>query len=35
LATITLFSNPAIAVDGIGVAPTPDGFALSAHARLR
>jgi hypothetical protein len=35
LATITLFSNPAIAVDGVGAAATPDGFALSAHARLR
>jgi LmeA-like phospholipid-binding len=35
LATITLFDNPTIAVDGVAATPTPGGFALSAYARLR
>lgn len=35
LATITLFSNPQIAVDGVGASPAPGGFALTAHGRLR
>jgi LmeA-like phospholipid-binding len=35
LATITLFSNPHIAVDGVAATPVPGGFALTAHGRLR
>jgi len=35
LATITLFSNPQIAVQGVAATPTPRGFALSARARIR
>lgn len=35
LATITLFSNPAVAVEGITAAPAPGGFTLTAKARLK
>ncbi|MGE5617364.1 MAG: LmeA family phospholipid-binding protein [Candidatus Woesearchaeota archaeon] len=35
LATITLFSNPRIAVEGVAASPVPGGFALTAHGRLR
>lgn len=35
LATITLFSNPAIAVQGVAATPAPGGFALTGLARLR
>jgi hypothetical protein len=35
LATITLFSNPAIAVEGVAAAPSPAGFTLSAQGVLR
>lgn len=34
-ATVTLFSNPRIAVQGVSARPVPGGFALSAQARLR
>lgn len=34
-ATITVFSNPAIAVQGVSASPAPGGFALSAVGRLR
>src|ERR1700693_87721 len=32
LATITLFSNPAIAVEGVSAAPRPGGVTVGAHA---
>lgn len=35
LATITVFSNPAIAVQAISATPAPDGFTVTAEARLR
>jgi DUF2993 family protein len=35
LATITLFSSPAIAVQGITATPAPGGFELTADARTR
>ena len=35
LATITLFSNPAIAVEGIAAASSAGGFSLKANGRLR
>jgi hypothetical protein len=35
LATITLFSNPRIAIDGVGASPAPGGFVLTAQGRLR
>ena len=35
LATITLFSNPRVAVDGVAAAPAPGGFTLSAHGHVR
>jgi hypothetical protein len=35
LATITLFSNPHIAVESVAASPLPGGFALTAHGRLR
>lgn len=35
LATITLFSNPTIAVGGVAASPLPGGFALSANAQIR
>jgi len=35
LATITLFSSPAIAVQGITATPVPGGFTLTTHARTR
>jgi hypothetical protein len=35
LATITLFANPRIAVQGVAAAPELGGFGLSAVARLR
>jgi hypothetical protein len=34
LATITLFANPAIAVDSVAASPAPGGFRLTAHAHL-
>lgn len=34
LATITLFSNPHVAVDGVAATPTPLGFTLTAHGRV-
>lgn len=35
LATITLFSNPRIAVDRVAAAPAPGGFTLSAQGHVR
>jgi hypothetical protein len=35
LATITLFSNPRITVEGVAASPSPGGFLLTARARLR
>jgi hypothetical protein len=35
LATITLFSNPRIAVDGAAATPTPGGFKLSVQGHVR
>jgi hypothetical protein len=35
LATITLFSSPDIAVEGVAARPVTDGFALTGHGRLR
>ncbi len=35
LATVTLFSNPGIAVQGVAATPVPGGFALRARAQLR
>jgi hypothetical protein len=35
LATVTLFSNPRIAVQGIAASPAPGGFELRARAQLR
>jgi hypothetical protein len=35
LATITLFSNPAVAVQGVSAAPAPGGFALTAQGTVR
>jgi hypothetical protein len=35
LATITLFSDPAIAVQGVGARPAAGGFALTGLGRLR
>jgi len=35
LATVTVFDSPAIAVQAVGAAPAPAGFALSAQGRLR
>ena len=35
LATITLFSNPAVQVQSIAADPAPGGFAVSARAQLR
>jgi hypothetical protein len=35
LATITVFSNPHLYVQGISASPTAGGFAVSTHARLR
>lgn len=34
-ATITVFSNPAIEVQGVSASPVPGGFALTAVGRLR
>jgi hypothetical protein len=34
-ATITLFSNPRIAVDGVAASALPGGFALTVRGRLR
>lgn len=34
-ATITLFSNPRIAVEGVSATPTPAGLAVTALARVR
>lgn len=34
-ATVTLFSNPHIAVEGVAAAGAPGGFAVTASARLR
>jgi hypothetical protein len=35
LATLTVFSNPAIVVEGVSATPAPGGFALSAVGHLR
>jgi len=35
LATITLFSNPAISIQSVEATPAPGGFDVSAQARLR
>jgi LmeA-like phospholipid-binding len=35
LATVTVFSNPHVAVQGVAAAPAPAGFWVSASARLR
>lgn len=35
LATITLFSNPAIAVQSVSAAPAPGGFSATVQARMR
>lgn len=35
LATITLFSNPRIAIEGVAASASPGGFVLSAQGRLR
>lgn len=35
LATVTLFSNPAIYVEGVEATTAPGGFGLTAQARLR
>lgn len=34
LATVTLFANPRIAVEGVTATPAPGGFALSAQAQI-
>lgn len=35
LATITLFSNPAIAIQGISATPAPGGFSLTGQGQVR
>jgi hypothetical protein len=35
LATVTLFSDPHVVVQGVGAATAPGGFTVSAHAVLR
>ncbi len=35
LATVTVFSNPHVYVEGVSAEPSPGGFAVSARARLR
>ena len=35
LLTLTVFSDPRLYVQGVGARPQPDGFILSARARLR
>ena len=35
LATLTVFSDPHLAVQTLSASPTPDGFSVSARARLR
>jgi hypothetical protein len=35
LATITVFSNPAIAVEGVSASPAPDGLTVTAVSRLK
>lgn len=35
LATITVFSNPHVEVQGLTASSTPDGFSVTARARLR
>jgi hypothetical protein len=35
LATITVFSDPAVEVQGVGASPAPDGFVVSAQGRIR
>ena len=35
LATITLFSDPAVVVEGVDATPSPDGFVATVHARLK
>lgn len=35
LATITVFSNPAVDVQAVGASPTPDGFQVSATGQIR
>jgi hypothetical protein len=34
-ATLTLFDNPHVAVEGVGATSTPDGFDVTARAKLR
>ncbi len=35
LATVTLFSDPHVVVQGVGAATAPGGFSVSARAVLR
>ena len=35
LATLTVFSSPAVAVQSVAATPAPGGFTVTAHARLR
>jgi hypothetical protein len=35
LATVTVFSNPHVDVQGVGASAAPDGFSLSAHGALK
>lgn len=35
LATVTVFSDPAVEVQGIGASPAPGGFSVSAQGRIR
>ncbi len=35
LATVTVFANPALAVESVGAAVAPGGFSVSAQGRLR
>lgn len=35
LATVTLFSTPHLDVTGVGARPTPDGFTVTATARMK
>ncbi len=34
LATVTVFSDPHVAVEGVSASPAPDGFAVAARGRL-
>jgi hypothetical protein len=35
LATITVFSDPAVEIQGVGATPAPGGFSVSAQAQIR